>query len=123
MALTGLEQLLIGAGLSLVSATATGSLVWMRTAKEKVNIDDCQQLRDKIETQHRRDCPIDRNVMTRTIHEQECVTKLTPMLADISATKDSIEKLHAKIDRILDKQRESITMSDLQGFIEAAIKR
>lgn len=101
MALTGLEQLLIGTGLTLGTSAITGSVVLVLTAKDRVKVKDCAEFRTGIEETHRLNCPENRRVMSVDDHDRVCLPRIEPIQRDIAETKQAILKLHEKIDRIL----------------------
>jgi len=125
--LSTLDQALIGAGLTVVSSMVTGSWVWIRTAKNKVSSDECLNIREKIEENHRKLCPLNRDINVIADHDRECAQRLHPMQSEIAALKvefkSDIVGLHNKLDRVLDGQRRAITMQDLRELIEVGLKR
>ena len=127
MLLSTLEQVLIGAGLTVVSSMTTGTLLWIKTAKDKVSNDDCLNIREKIESHHRLNCPLNRDIKVVADHDRECAQRLHPMKAEIASLKIELKAdivtLHNKLDRVLDGQRQAITTKDLRELIEAGVKK
>jgi hypothetical protein len=117
MALSGLEQLLIGAGLTLTSGAVSGAVVWMKTAKDKVGYDECIRNREKIEEEHRIRCPENRRVLSVDDHESICSKNLTPIHREIKETKMTIAQIHEKIDRLLVEQSKHVTLKDLEPLL------
>lgn len=94
MGLTGLETLLIGSGLALASGAVTGGFVWIRHAKDKVDMERCTAIRERIETAHRLGCPMSHNVLTAETHRQICTDRTDPL-------KESLERIERNVEAIM----------------------
>ena len=110
MALSGLEQLLIGAGLSLASGAITGGVVLIKTTKDRVSVDACDAHRIRIEEAHRKDCPMNRELLSIEDHREICKSN-TAVIHDKQITfNDRLEKMDLKLDRMLDEQRKMLVL-------------
>ena len=94
--LTGLETLLIGGGLTLASGAISAGLVWVKYAKEKMSVDKCTDIRERIEEAHRTGCPMSHSVLTEPVHRQICTDRTEPIIKTV----DRIEK---KLDHLMEK--------------------
>lgn len=96
MGLTGLETLLIGSGLALASGAITGGFVWFRYAKEKVDVERCTAIRERIEEAHRQGCPMSHSVLTEPVHRQICTDRTDPIIK-------TVDRIERKIDSLMEK--------------------
>ncbi len=122
MALSGLEQLLIGAGLSLASGAITGGIVLIKTTKDRVSVDACEAFRVRVEEAHRKDCPINRDLLSLEDHREICRSNTATIHDRQVSFEERLLRMDAKMDRLLDVQRKAITSEDMMAMIAAMRK-
>ena len=111
MQLTGLEGILLGCGVAAISSVAGGVLVKTVAFREAVTKSDCESKHSSTEAKivkmemdrkeawhnHHEYCPDNRELLTKTQHDKDCVRNLRPMQDDIKAIKTLLTTINDRL--------------------------
>jgi hypothetical protein len=111
MNLTGLETVLLGCGVAAVSSVAGGIIVKTVAIREAVTKTDCDIKHSTTEAKvlkiemdrkeawknHHEYCPDNRELLTKTQHDKDCVRNLKPMQEDIKEIKTMLTTINDRL--------------------------
>ena len=95
--LTMLERSLIGVIFGLFTTMSGGGLVWFFKSKGAMT-----------QAEHDKRCPVDRGVLSKVDHDEDCVKNLAPIHMSIQSlestlndTKTDLRRMETKVDQVL----------------------
>ena len=111
MQLTGLETILLGCGLAASSSLLTGIVVKASGTKTNVSKTDCEVKESAMEARvlkiemdrekawkaHHDCCPDNRDMLSKTQHDKDCVKNLKPMQDDIKEIKTLLKTINDRL--------------------------